>query len=58
MVSPEKVHVFYKLHNTITAYPVCKMMMVDMCIGNHFFIWRKSKKIFGIRKFILPTSVP
>ena len=58
MVSPGKINVFYKLHNTITAYPVSKMVMMNMCIWNHFrFVWRKCKKIFGIRKFILLATV-
>jgi hypothetical protein len=35
MVSPEKVHVLFKLHNTITAYRVSKMVMMNMCVSDH-----------------------
>ncbi len=38
MVSPENVNVFWKLHNTITAYPAGNMMMVNMCVKSHFTI--------------------
>ncbi len=43
-----------KLHSTITAYRVSKMMMMNMCELSHVFNSCKNKEIFRMRKFILP----
>ena len=52
MVSPEKVIYVYLLHNTITAYRMCKMMMMDMQVIDHFFCCcSKNSVLFGKAKF-------
>jgi len=57
MVSPGKVNVFNKLHTTITAYPVSKMMMSICVVIHDCFNLRKNKEIFGTVKFIFRMPV-
>jgi len=49
---------FCKLHNTITAYRVSKMMMMDMQVVDHFCNWGTKIEMFleGQNIFSAPSK--